>query len=98
MNSSLIWLRKVGLLEGLSFLLLLFIAMPLKYFANLPIYVTIVGAIHGVLFILFVLLVLVVWVRHRWPITRVILALLASVVPFGPFFLEARLRKEMDGA
>lgn len=97
MNSPwLHWLRRVGIVEGISFLLLLFVAMPLKYAAGLPIYVTVVGMAHGILFTLFVLLVLVVWVRHRWPFSRVMFAMIASVVPFGPFFLEAKLRREME--
>ncbi len=87
-------LRIIGLLEGASFLILLFIAMPLKYMAGLPQMVRVVGSAHGLLFVIFVLAVLDVAVRLRWPLTRVIAALAASVVPFGPFVLDAHLRRE----
>ena len=91
-------LRIIGLLEGASFLVLLFIAMPLKYMAGLPQMVRVVGSAHGLLFVIFVLAVLDVAVRLRWPLTRVIAALAASVVPFGPFVLDAHLRREASSA
>lgn len=91
-------LRIIGLLEGASFLILLFIAMPLKYMAGLPQMVRVVGSAHGLLFVIFVLAVLDVAVRLRWPLTRVAAALAASVVPFGPFVLDAHLRREASSA
>lgn len=91
-------LRIIGLLEGASFLILLFIAMPLKYMAGLPQMVRVVGSAHGLLFVIFVLAVLDVAVRLRWPLTRVVAALAASVVPFGPFVLDAHLRREASSA
>ena len=91
-------LRIIGLLEGASFLILLFVAMPLKYMAGLPQMVRVVGSAHGLLFVIFVLAVLDVAVRLRWPLTRVVAALAASVVPFGPFVLDAHLRREANGA
>ncbi|MBN6188965.1 DUF3817 domain-containing protein [Aneurinibacillus sp. BA2021] len=87
-------LRMIGMLEGVSFLLLLGIAMPLKYFADIPIFVTIVGALHGLLFILYIAAVGQVWSNLRWSIGRVVGALVASVIPFGTFVLDARLRRE----
>jgi integral membrane protein len=89
-------LRIIGLLEGASFLILLFIAMPLKYMAGLPQMVRVVGSAHGLLFVIFVFAVLDVAVRLRWPLTRVAAALAASVVPFGPFVLDAHLRREAN--
>ncbi|MFE8702869.1 DUF3817 domain-containing protein [Cytobacillus sp. FJAT-54145] len=87
-------LRQVGIIEGISYLLLLFIAMPLKYLADIPIFVTIFGMAHGVLFVLFVLLLFFVWVKHRWSIFKVFAAFIASLLPFGTFVLDSRLRKE----
>ncbi|MFT9846731.1 DUF3817 domain-containing protein [Aneurinibacillus sp. REN35] len=87
-------LRVIGLVEGISFLLLLGIAMPLKYFADIPIFVTIVGALHGILFVLYIASVAEVWSKLRWSIGRVIGALVASIIPFGTFVLDARLRQE----
>ena len=90
-------LRAIGLLEGLSFIVLLGIAMPLKYVAGMPEMVRVVGMAHGILFLLFVAAVAQVAVERRWPLARVALALAASVVPFGPFVLDARLlRRELE--
>ena len=88
-------LRRIGIIEGISYLVLLFIAMPLKYFADLPIFVQIFGMAHGILFVLFVLMLLVVWFRHGWSFIRVLGAFAASLLPFGTFVLDARLRKEL---
>lgn len=96
-RSSLGRLRAIGMLEGLSFLVLLGIAMPLKYLAGMPEMVSVVGMAHGVLFMLFGLAVVQVAVERRWPLTRVVMALAASVLPFGPFVLDARLlRRELE--
>jgi integral membrane protein len=82
------------MLEGVSFLVLLGIAMPLKYLAGMPQMVSVVGAAHGLLFLLFVAAVFQVAFAMRWPLSRVIGALAASVVPFGPFILDAHLRRD----
>jgi len=90
-------LRAIGLLEGLSFVVLLGVAMPLKYLAGMPEMVRVVGMAHGVLFLLFVAAALQVALERRWPLGRLVLALAASVVPFGPFVLDARLlRPELE--
>ena len=82
------------MVEGVSFLVLLGIAMPLKYFAGMPQMVRVVGMAHGLLFLLFVAAVFQVAFALRWPLMRVMGALAASVVPFGPFILDAHLRRE----
>ena len=87
-------LRKIGVIEGISYLILLFIAMPLKYFADMPVFVQIFGMAHGVLFVLFIAILLIVWFKHRWSFFRVAGAFLASLLPFGTFVLDARLRRE----
>ena len=87
-------LRIVSILEGISFLVLLGIAMPLKYLADRPEMVRFVGLIHGLLALLFFIAVIHVWSARRWPFRRVLLALVASVMPFGAFVLEASLRRE----
>lgn len=89
--------RTIALLEGTSFLLLLFIAMPLKYAANIPAAVDIMGWIHGMLFILYVFTCLNVKIALEWPIKKTALAAVASIIPFGPFILDKRiLRKEEE--
>ena len=87
-------LRVVGMMEGASFLVLLGIAMPLKYLAGYPQMVRVVGMIHGVLFLLYVAAVFQASVAMRWPMRRVLAALVASVLPFGPFVFDAHLRRE----
>ncbi|MBB6672766.1 DUF3817 domain-containing protein [Cohnella nanjingensis] len=87
-------LRKIGIAEGISFLVLLLIAMPLKYWADMPIMVQIVGSIHGFLFGAYLIALLVVWIRRRWSFWRVLVAGIASLLPFGTFVLDRRLRKE----
>jgi len=91
-------LRLVGLLEGASFLLLLGVAMPLKYIAGKPEMVSAVGMAHGVLFMLFVLALAQAAPALRWPVSKVVLVFFAAVVPFGPFVLDARLRREAEEA
>lgn len=86
--------RAVALLEGLSFITLLFIAMPLKYLADLPVAVRIVGMAHGVLFVLYVLSLAETAPAQRWSFTRVLIAFGASLIPFGNFWLERGLRQE----
>ena len=85
-------LRIVSLLEGVSYLLLLAVAMPLKYLADRPAAVHYLGWAHGVLFMLLVGLLVVAW--RRVPLSNVLAlgVLVAALLPFGPFFADARLR------
>ena len=80
----------VALAEGASFLVLLFVAMPLKYFVGFPLAVRIVGMLHGVLFVLYALLVFEALGCGRFSARTAALAMLASVVPFGPWLFERR--------
>lgn len=89
-------LRVIAFIEGLSYLLLLGIAMPLKYFAGLPAAVKIAGWIHGLLFVLYLLAVAEVSVRHRWSLARIFTALVAAFVPFGTFWLDRQLRRDSE--
>jgi integral membrane protein len=93
-DASLGRLRAIGLAEGVSFLLLLGVAMPLKYAAGMPMAVKIAGWIHGVLFILFVLALAKVRKEHRWTNGQTAFAFVMALVPFGPFVLDARLKSE----
>lgn len=88
-------LRFIGFWEGVSFLLLLGIAMPLKYLADRPEAVRIVGMAHGILFLLYVLAAIHAALAQNWNWRRTGLVLLASLLPAGPFVLDARiLRRE----
>ena len=86
-------LRVVGFLEGLSFLLLLFIAMPMKYMFDNPILVKYVGMGHGVLFILFLIVLFAVCEKQKWSITIFLMGLAASILPFGPFVFDRKLKR-----
>jgi integral membrane protein len=85
-------LRMVGFIEGLSYLLLLFIAMPLKYIADFPMAVTITGGIHGLFFVLFLFALAHVFFAYRQSFWFGVGAIIASLVPFGTFILDKRLR------
>ena len=85
--------RAVSLAEGVSYIVLMFVAVPLKYFGGQPHAVQIPGSIHGGLFILFALSLLAVWRTDRWSFGKVVTAFIASNIPFGAFWFEMRLRK-----
>lgn len=86
--------RQVGIMEGISFLILLFIAMPLKYFAGIPEAVKVVGWLHGVLFVWYVYALAIVHYTLQWTLFKSALAFLASLVPFGTFVLDRQLKKD----
>ena len=88
-------LRLVGLLEGISFLALLLIAMPLKYAAGQPLAVRYVGMAHGILFLLYLLALVPVALDFRWSWKTCALAVLASILPAGPFVFDARILKPL---
>jgi integral membrane protein len=80
--------------EGISFLVLLGIAMPLKYVAGMPQAVKIVGSIHGALFIGYLAVVYFAASAWKWPAAKIMMALAAAVFPFGPFWFDAKLKRE----
>ncbi|MFD0900932.1 DUF3817 domain-containing protein [Actinomadura sediminis] len=85
--------RLVSIAEAVSFLVLLLVAMPLKYMADMPAAVSLVGPIHGVLFIAYVGVAVIVRQQLGWNMTRTILALGAAVLPVAPFFVERHWTK-----
>jgi len=93
-RSSLSILRKIGFAEGLSWLLLLGVAMPLKYMAGEPMPVKIVGWIHGLLFIAFLIQLYRVQSAYRWPLKKTVLGILAAFLPFGTWIFDAQLKKQ----
>ena len=97
LQSKLGQFRIVSLAEGLSYILLLGIAMPLKYVWGQPEAVKMMGSLHGFLFVIFVIALIRAAFDRAWGLSRVLLAFFASIVPLGAFFLETSLRKEMDG-
>lgn len=93
-NTSIGMFRFIAILEGVSTLLLFFIAMPLKYFANMPWAVKYAGWVHGILFMLYIALLIQVFLKYKWSLAQVLMAFLASLVPFGPFLLNSQHQKE----
>jgi len=93
-RTSLNILRKIGFAEGLSWLLLLGVAMPLKYMAGEPMPVKIVGWIHGLLFIGFLIQLYRVQSAYRWPLKKTVLGILAAFLPFGTWIFDAQLKKQ----
>jgi integral membrane protein len=89
-------LRFVAFLEGSSFVLLLFGAMPLKYLAGLPLAVSIVGSIHGALFLVFLAALYRAARARAWPPRRSLTAFVASILPFGTFVFDRSLWREIE--
>lgn len=81
-------LRLTGILEGLSLIILLAIAMPLKYLAGRPEMVSIIGMGHGILFVLYIFLTAKAKFQYHWSWRKMILLWIASVVPFGAFYAD----------
>lgn len=86
-------IRIIALIEGISFLLLLGIAMPLKYFAGMPLAVKYVGWAHGGLFIALALVTFYALARRSINFQTTCMVALASILPFGPFLLDGRLKE-----
>ncbi len=84
-------LRIIGLMEGVSYLVLLGIAMPLKYIWDMPGCIYSTGMAHGLLFTLYVFFVLLVGYQLKWSLNKIFWALLASLVPFGTFIADKKL-------
>ncbi|HEY0030810.1 MAG TPA: DUF3817 domain-containing protein [Bacteroidia bacterium] len=87
-------LLKTGFAEGISFLLLLGIAMPLKYMMDMPQPVRVIGMIHGVLFVAFCILLLKATIQYKWPLKIAVIGFLLSFLPFGTFFLDKVLKNK----
>ena len=84
--------RIVAYLEGWSFLILLFVAMPLKYIAGIAIATKIVGMLHGLLFIWFIIALFAASNEHKWGLKFNLFAFIASLIPFGTFYLDKKLK------
>ena len=88
--------RLLGIIEGWSFVLLLFVAMPLKYLAGYPQAVSVVGMAHGILFLALVAAALQAQVEDEtWPLKRTAIVTLGALLPFGPFVVEVKILKPL---
>jgi len=85
--------RIVSFLEGVSYLLLLFIATPVKYFGEDPSYVKMLGMPHGILFMLYVILAFMLKNEMQWDRKNFAIILLCSILPFGTFYMDRKYLK-----
>lgn len=90
MFSLLTVFRLVAFLEGLSYILLLFIAVPIKYFSNDPQYVKLLGMPHGLLFVGYIVLAILLGTELKWNRNTFFYVLLASIIPFGTFYADKK--------
>ena len=83
--------KKIAIAEGVSFLILVFVAMPIKYFLGNPLPVKYFGWAHGVLFILYLWWMIRAKIEYDWSIKQTAIAFIAALLPFGPFVLKKNL-------
>jgi integral membrane protein len=84
-------LRIIAFLEGISLLILIFVAVPMKYLGHNPAVVKAMGPIHGALFLLFVVNTISVGVAQKWPSKIISKVLLACIIPFGTFYIDRKI-------
>jgi integral membrane protein len=87
--------RITSILEGISYLALFAVTMPLKYLADLPMPNKYVGSAHGILFISYIILVLFFWFKNKWAFKKGLIFLVASLLPFATFYVDQKYLKPM---
>lgn len=92
LTNTLLQFRLIAFIEGVSYLALLFIAMPMKYMFDIPEATKIVGMTHGILFIIFVFILLKAKVEYKWSIIWSMVAFISSLIPFGTFFIDKKIK------
>ncbi|MFY0592359.1 MAG: DUF3817 domain-containing protein [Roseivirga sp.] len=93
---SLKTLRMLALWEGISYLVLVGICMPLKYLFDIPEPTHPIGLAHGVLFVSYCIMVLIVTLQYKWSFKTMFLAGIASLLPFGTFVADKRIFKPAE--
>ena len=94
MISNLKILSWLGILEGVSYLMLLGICMPLKYIYEIPEPTSVIGMVHGLLFMAYCAWVIIVASEFKWPQSEIVWALVASVLPFGTFVADKKIFRQ----
>jgi len=82
--------RVISFLEGVSYLLLLFVAVPIKYFNGDDRYVKLLGMPHGLFFMLYIVLAIVIQKKMKWNAKTLGIVMLASIIPFGTFYIDKK--------
>lgn len=90
MSKLLTFFRVVAFLEGVSYILLLFIATPIKYISDNPEYVKMLGMPHGLLFMAYVVLAILIAGELKWDKKTLAIVLLAAIIPFGTFYIDTK--------
>ena len=85
--------RIIAFLEGVSYILLLFIAVPIKYSLGDSTYVKLLGMPHGVLFVAYLLFAIIIKINEKWNKTELFIVLICSIVPFGTFYIDKKYLK-----
>lgn len=83
----------IALLEGTSLLLLLGVAMPIKYVFQEPIFVRTIGMAHGILFIAYIFMALMQKITSNWTLKTFVIISVASIIPFGTFYVDKKYLK-----
>lgn len=88
--------RLTAFLEGVSYILLLFIAVPIKYLLNEALFVKILGMPHGILFILYILFSIIAKIKYNWNFRKFLVVSIASLVPFGTFYIDKKYLTKLN--
>ena len=86
--------RLVALLEGVSYILLLFIAVPIKYWGGDEQWVKLLGMPHGILFVSYLIFAFLIKKNENWGMNDLGIVLLASILPFGTFYIDSKYLKK----
>ncbi len=85
--------KVIAILEGISFLAILFVTMPLKYLFEMPYPNQVVGMAHGFLFLIYIVLAFLVKTELKWCLKTLLIVLACSIIPFGTFWMERKYLK-----
>ena len=88
--------RLTAFLEGVSYILLLFIAVPIKYLLNEALFVKILGMPHGILFILYILFSIIAKIKYNWNFRKFLVISIASLVPFGTVYIDKKYLTKLN--
>ncbi len=86
--------RLISVLEGISYLLILFVTMPLKYIFDMPEANKLIGYAHGILFMLYIVMAIMIKIELKWPNKTFFIVLLCSIIPFGTFWMDKKYLRQ----
>ena len=86
--------RIIAFLEGISYIMLLFICVPIKYWGGDDQWVKLLGMPHGILFVGYILMAFLIKKEERWNRTELFIVLICSILPFGTFYIDLKYLKK----